>query len=212
MADTVVDIRSETEFAKEEAEMDYDEEEMSGRCAAILSNGKRCPNSADPGSRYCGLPAHQALSDVEGDEVAALAGDEPVLEEEVVTESGEHQVIQEESRPDDRTRAPTRSPPRPRPPRTWSTTRRQDATSEGGVPEPEITVDLPERGADALRRGGLAEPARRRVDHLADRGAGHRPAPRGLRDRRGPGRGRRGGRAGRCGRVAAVRGRAEESA
>src|SRR5215216_5977017 len=75
-----VDIRSETEFAKEEAEMDYDEEELSGRCAAILSNGKRCPNSADPSSRYCGLPAHQALADVEGDEVAALGGDEPVLE------------------------------------------------------------------------------------------------------------------------------------
>ena len=28
----------------------------SGRCAAILSNGRRCPNAALPGSRYCGLP------------------------------------------------------------------------------------------------------------------------------------------------------------
>src|SRR3954464_7444238 len=64
-----VDIRSETEFAKEEAEMTYDEEEMSGRCAAILSNGKRCPNSAEPGSRYCGLPAHQELANQEGDQV-----------------------------------------------------------------------------------------------------------------------------------------------
>ena len=57
-----VDIRSETEFAEEEAEMGYEEEEVAGRCAAILSNGKRCPNAALPGSRYCGLPAHQALA------------------------------------------------------------------------------------------------------------------------------------------------------
>src|ERR687885_185094 len=55
------DIRSETEFAEEEAEMGYAEEEVSGRCAAILANGKRCPNASLPGSRYCGLPAHQAL-------------------------------------------------------------------------------------------------------------------------------------------------------
>src|ERR687886_252258 len=65
-----VDIRSETEFAAEEAEMAYEEDETSGRCAAILSNGKRCPNAALPGSRYCGLPAHQALADVPTDEIA----------------------------------------------------------------------------------------------------------------------------------------------
>ena len=54
-----VDIRSETEFAEEEATMGYAEEEVAGRCAAILANGKRCPNASLPGSRYCGLPAHQ---------------------------------------------------------------------------------------------------------------------------------------------------------
>jgi transcription termination/antitermination protein NusA len=67
-----IDIRSETEFAQEEAEHGYEEEEVQGRCAAILSNGRRCPNAALPGSRYCGLDAHQALNDIEGDEVAAL--------------------------------------------------------------------------------------------------------------------------------------------
>jgi N utilization substance protein A len=56
-----VDIRSETEFAEDESEMGYAEEDVSGRCAAILANGKRCPNASLPGSRYCGLPAHQAL-------------------------------------------------------------------------------------------------------------------------------------------------------
>jgi transcription termination/antitermination protein NusA len=65
-----IDIESESEFARQEAEAAFageaDEgEEFSGRCAAILSNGKRCPNAALPGSRYCGVPAHQALASAE---------------------------------------------------------------------------------------------------------------------------------------------------
>jgi transcription termination/antitermination protein NusA len=78
-----VDIRSETEFAKEEAEMGYEEEEVAGRCAAIMSNGRRCPNAALPGSRYCGLPAHQALEGTGTDQVggeSAAAEEEPVAE------------------------------------------------------------------------------------------------------------------------------------
>jgi N utilization substance protein A len=76
-----VDIRSETEFAEEEQDMGYDEEDFSGRCAAILSNGKRCPNAALPGSKYCGVPAHQelALHDVE-DEEPVVVEHEPELE------------------------------------------------------------------------------------------------------------------------------------
>src|SRR6195952_4686631 len=68
-----VDIRSETEFAAEEAEHGYEEEEAQGRCAAILSNGRRCPNAALPGSRYCGIEAHQALADKDTDQVEAVA-------------------------------------------------------------------------------------------------------------------------------------------
>src|SRR2546423_1772746 len=68
-----IDIRSETEFAAEEAEHGYEQEEVQGRCAAILANGRRCPNAALPGSRYCGLPAHQALADKDTDQVAAAA-------------------------------------------------------------------------------------------------------------------------------------------
>jgi N utilization substance protein A len=70
-----VDIRSETEFAEEEAHMGYEEEEVSGRCAAILANGKRCPNAALPGSRYCGIPAHQALTEQATDYVVPPGGD-----------------------------------------------------------------------------------------------------------------------------------------
>src|SRR5918911_1022006 len=66
-----VDIRSETEFAKEEQDSGYEEEETGGRCAAILANGRRCPNAALPGSRYCGLHAHQALANKDTDRVGA---------------------------------------------------------------------------------------------------------------------------------------------
>jgi transcription termination/antitermination protein NusA len=83
-----VDIQSDEEFAQAEAEAafagDGDGEggDFSGRCAAILSNGKRCPNAALPSSRYCGVPAHQALVDQEPQEVPAEAVAEIATPEE----------------------------------------------------------------------------------------------------------------------------------
>jgi N utilization substance protein A len=76
-----IDITSDTEFAQQEAEAafggeDGEEGDFSGRCAAILSNGKRCPNAALPGSRYCGVPAHQELALHEAD-----AEDNPIVDE-----------------------------------------------------------------------------------------------------------------------------------
>src|SRR5881398_2000728 len=77
-----IDITSDTEFAQQEAEAAFgggepgDESDFSGRCAAILSNGKRCPNASLPGSKYCGVPAHQ--------EAALLAPNEednPIVQE-----------------------------------------------------------------------------------------------------------------------------------
>src|SRR5437764_11536367 len=53
-----VDIVSDTEFAEAEAQAAFsgdDDEEYTGRCSAILSNGKRCPNASLPESRYCGV-------------------------------------------------------------------------------------------------------------------------------------------------------------
>jgi transcription termination/antitermination protein NusA len=70
-----VDIQSDTEFAQAEAEAAYaggDGEEFTGRCAAVLANGKRCPNEALPGSRYCGLPAHQQLALHDTDDVEPI--------------------------------------------------------------------------------------------------------------------------------------------
>jgi transcription termination/antitermination protein NusA len=76
-----VDIQSDSEFAQAEAEAAYggaDDETYSGRCAAILSNGKRCPNAALPGSRFCGVPAHQALVDTPDSD--AIVRDRPAEE------------------------------------------------------------------------------------------------------------------------------------
>jgi transcription termination/antitermination protein NusA len=65
-----VDIRSETEFSKQESDEGYEEQEdVGGRCHAILANGRRCPNAALPNSRYCGLDSHQALANKDTDVV-----------------------------------------------------------------------------------------------------------------------------------------------
>jgi N utilization substance protein A len=81
-----IDIQSDTEFAQAEADAafggaDGEGEDISGRCSAILSNGKRCPNAALPGSKYCGVPAHQelALHDSD-DEEPVVTESEPELE------------------------------------------------------------------------------------------------------------------------------------
>ena len=67
-----IDIRSETEFASEQTDSGYEEEEeLGGHCAAMRPSGRRCPNAALPGSRYCGLPAHQALEHKDTDVVEA---------------------------------------------------------------------------------------------------------------------------------------------
>ena len=47
-----IDIKSETEFAAEEAEHGYEEEDVQGRCAAIMSNRPPLPER---------LPARVAL-------------------------------------------------------------------------------------------------------------------------------------------------------
>src|SRR6476646_8902527 len=76
-----VDIKSETEFAQDDEEIEYEgEEQADGRCMAVLSNGRRCPNAAVGESSYCGLPQHQALSRFETNQIAVLA---PLSEAEV---------------------------------------------------------------------------------------------------------------------------------
>src|ERR687885_287424 len=77
-----IDIKSETEFATEEQDEGFQPEETSGRCAAILANGRRCPNASLPGSRYCGLDAHQALEGSGSDYVGGEPEDDGELLDE----------------------------------------------------------------------------------------------------------------------------------
>jgi N utilization substance protein A len=98
-----VDIQSDTEFAQAEAAAAYgggEGEEFTGRCAAVLSNGKRCPNEALPGSRYCGLPAHQELALHDTDDSEPIEAEaEPELEARSDQEPPEAESIGPESLP-----------------------------------------------------------------------------------------------------------------
>jgi N utilization substance protein A len=97
-----IDITSDTEFAQQEAEAAFgggepgDESDFSGRCAAVLSNGKRCPNAALPGSKYCGVPAHQALAGQQADDEAnpVVAEAEPELE--ALSDTAEPEAVTED--------------------------------------------------------------------------------------------------------------------
>src|SRR5438874_13142350 len=90
-----IDIQSDTEFAQAEADVAFggggDGDDLSGRCGAILANGKRCPNAALPGSRFCGVPAHQALAleGVPDDEEPVVLESEPELENQIAPPEAE---------------------------------------------------------------------------------------------------------------------------
>jgi len=94
-----VDIQSDTEFAQAEAQAAFGgageegSEDYSGRCAAILANGKRCPNAALPASRFCGVPAHQALDGTGTDYVAGPPAE--AEEAEIEVEADEAQPVAE---------------------------------------------------------------------------------------------------------------------
>jgi transcription termination/antitermination protein NusA len=91
-----VDIKSDTEFAQEEADAAFagaDDGDSIGRCFAILSTGKRCPNSALPGSRFCGVPAHQELATREA------AGED--ISEQIVQPAAEAEDLEESENGDE---------------------------------------------------------------------------------------------------------------
>ena len=75
-----IDIKSETDFAATATASEEYEEETGGRCQAVSVRGRRCPNEALPGSPFCGLPKHQALSRFTTGAVAIL---EPLSDEEI---------------------------------------------------------------------------------------------------------------------------------
>ena len=93
---------SDTEFAQQEAEAAFagdggEEGDFSGRCSAVLSNGKRCPNAALPGSKYCGVQAHQELALHEpNDEVNPIVEEsEPELD--TLSDTAEPEAVTEDA-------------------------------------------------------------------------------------------------------------------
>jgi transcription termination/antitermination protein NusA len=63
LTDWKIDIKPEsqaTDFDEElEEDWEPDEDSAMHRCRAILANGRRCANTALPGSLFCGIPSHQ---------------------------------------------------------------------------------------------------------------------------------------------------------
>ena len=143
-----VDIKSETDFSTQEDEIEIEgADEVDGRCAAVLSAGRRCPNASLPGSRYCGLPQHQALARFDTNEVTVVAS---LSEDEIATladpDADEAAV--------DGARRATR-PSRPQP---------QEPEAE----EAEAEAESPRRRREAAGRGGRR--ARGRAGRRGGRG------------------------------------------
>ncbi len=80
-----IDIKSQQQMAEAEADIDYSDDDLTGQCMALTRNGKRCPNMADAGSRYCSMhadyvPSPEEIAAREAAESAASAADEAVDE------------------------------------------------------------------------------------------------------------------------------------
>ena len=82
-----IDIKNESTFAAEDDSERFGDEGDSSvsRCTAVLRNGKRCPNAADGATRFCALPAHAKLAELEGALGRNLSPEEAV---EAVTPEG----------------------------------------------------------------------------------------------------------------------------
>jgi N utilization substance protein A len=63
----------------------------------VLSNGKRCPNTALPGSKYCGVPAHQELALHEPDDEANPIVEDAEPELEALADVSEPEAVTEDA-------------------------------------------------------------------------------------------------------------------
>ena len=66
LTDWKIDIKPEsqaTDYEDEGEEWEPEEDSSLHRCRAVLSNGRRCANTALPGSLFCGIPSHQAQAE-----------------------------------------------------------------------------------------------------------------------------------------------------
>jgi transcription termination/antitermination protein NusA len=137
-----VDITSETEFAQQEEDIEYEGEEAAdGRCMAVMTTGRRCPNAALQGSQFCGLPQHQALARFSTNQVAVLS---PLSDDEVATlsdtdadEAAVKAIVEKaESQFDESAEADEEAPA-------------EDADEEAAAEEETPAADAPDAGEEA---------------------------------------------------------------
>jgi transcription termination/antitermination protein NusA len=142
-----VDIQSDQEFAQAEAEAAFagDEDgegEYSGRCAAILANGKRCPNASLPGSRFCGIAAHQELAAREAAGEKIVTATTPAAEAAELLGEEAPVAVAEEETPEPETEAAEPTTPEPEPEAT-AVEEPEASTAEAGL-EPPVAEASPE--------------------------------------------------------------------
>jgi N utilization substance protein A len=64
-----IDIKSQQQMAEAESSLDFsDDDAVDGQCMAVMRTGKRCPNQAEPSSRYCSIHADYVAPDTPEDE------------------------------------------------------------------------------------------------------------------------------------------------
>ncbi len=81
-----IDIKSQQQMAEAENSLEFnDDEGIDGQCGAVMRTGKRCPNQAEPGSRYCSIHTDY-VEPVAPIAAVAAAGDEDE-DEAVVAEA-----------------------------------------------------------------------------------------------------------------------------
>jgi N utilization substance protein A len=86
-----IDIKSQQQMAEAESALEFGEEEgVQGQCQAVMRTGKRCPNQAEPGSKYCSIhadyvpakPEAPAADDAQTDDAARAADSDPAEADE----------------------------------------------------------------------------------------------------------------------------------
>jgi N utilization substance protein A len=144
-----VDITSETEFAQQEEDIEYEGEEAAdGRCMAVLTTGRRCPNAALQGSQFCGLPQHQALARFSTNQVAvlgALSDDEVATLANADADDGAVKGIVEKAESQfDEAAAAEEAEPEPEPEQTEEAPEAEKAEETPEAEEPEATPEAEE--------------------------------------------------------------------
>jgi len=72
-----IDIKSQQQMAEAESSMDFaDDEGVDGQCMAVMRTGKRCPNQAETGSRYCSIHVDYVAPEPAAEEPEGAAPEE----------------------------------------------------------------------------------------------------------------------------------------